>query len=138
MRKRLVRKRKPVSATESTDSILIEARARVLWGDPEDEIRQWMQSQGASEYDIRKIIGDAQAERAAEIRGKGFINLFIGIVLVGLATVAPIGRGIYTYDASEGIAAVAFFFIGGLWLGSKGIQQLIMGSKISGSISDID
>ena len=76
--------------TPQPEQVLIDARARIIWGDPPAEVRDFLMENSIPAAEADAQIKTFVRERIAEIRRTGFRNTLIGAVLTGLA-----GGGIY-------------------------------------------
>ncbi|HWA26190.1 MAG TPA: hypothetical protein VG734_11045 [Lacunisphaera sp.] len=79
------------------DSIAIEARAKILWGEPIEKVREYLMGKNVGEKDAGALLEELMAERAASIRSDGF-----GKIWAGAASVA---------------APVAYYFATHVWIG---------------------
>jgi hypothetical protein len=69
-----------------------EARAKVSWGDSQEQVLSHLMIQGFSLEEASGIVNELFEERAAEVRKKGYTNLAIGLFLIAL----PFGMWFYT------------------------------------------
>ncbi len=122
---------------KETQSIVIEARARIIWGESLTEIRQWLSAQGLSASAVETIISQCTHERAAEIRRIGWREVCLGglllLVCVGICAAMHI-TGIYF--ARIGILAVLIGLVG-VWRITKGIDCILSGARARGSVTDM-
>jgi len=65
--------------------ILDEARAKILWGETDEEVRSFLLSHDASRREADQAIAGFIEERLREIRRTGFRKVLIGVVLLGLS-----------------------------------------------------
>jgi hypothetical protein len=63
------------------DTLISEARARIIWGESSLSVRSFLTSNGISEDDAEAAIKEFDAERNAEIRRIGLKKTIIGTVL---------------------------------------------------------
>ena len=119
------------------EAILVEARARIIWGSRVSEVREWLQSRGVAQEQIDTIVQRAQRERAIEIRKVGLRDIVIGVLLFSLSAVffvaLPLHGGVYARPSITGLFAVL-----GVWRVAEGIWRLFCGNTIRGSLTDID
>jgi hypothetical protein len=60
------------------EPVLIEARAKIIWGEPEADVRSFLLSNGVSDADAAMAVQGYIAERNAEIRKIGIRKIVIG------------------------------------------------------------
>ena len=118
-------------------SVLIEARARVMWGTPPDEIREWLRSQGLGPAEVDAVVSQCLRERAAEVRKAGLRDLVVGsgLFLAGAAGIAIIFALDTRVDRLLGLSGIGVAV--GLWRIVTGIDRLLSGSKAPGSLTDM-
>lgn len=125
-----------------------EARAKITWGDPGDDVQSWLAANGIEHFTAERIVAIAVGERTRAIRAKGVRDLVLGI----LACVASAGVGIGTVTiARNGIAGVnipirallaiyagcSFAFMYGSHLTWRGLARTIGGARVKGAVSDV-
>jgi hypothetical protein len=121
----------------SEESIMYEARARVMWGESEKDVVEWLMSQGIDDNRIDELMNNridelmnaCRKERDMEIRKKGIAALLLGGGIVAVC-VFVFFSGIFS-----AYLMVALFF--GLYKVIDGLFLLLNGGKIRGSVSDI-
>ena len=127
----------------NTDDLIVEARARIIWGDEPSSVRYFLTSNGMPATDADAKLRDLTRERNAEIRRLGVRDVLIGVVLLG-------GAGVFFYSlfrsshmpsvsvrAGKGYGALVILAIYGLWRLINGIFRLIRPKTEHGSIPDI-
>ena len=119
-------------------SIIYEARAKILWGHSAEEMRDWLRERGVPEEHIPQAIAFCWQERKVEMRKAAIRNVTVG----GLILAASITfLAIVFSDAVPGWAG-RLYGIGifgcfyGMYRIQKGASQLICGPDTDGSISD--
>jgi hypothetical protein len=113
-----------------------EARAKILWGDPPEEVVHYLRVQGFSEEEAWEVVDAAFQERAATIRGMGIKKILLGSVLVALPFV--------TYSIFAGMPSITIRLVGlaavaglwGAWLLIKGITMLASPKSEPGDVAD--
>ncbi len=127
--------------------LLSEARARIIWGEPSASVRDFLTSNGISEFDAEEQISIFSTERNSEIRQIGIKNTLIGAAL----TVGAVLFFFLSFKYSEfprmnsrhggSLATIAILTaIGGfygLWKLIDGIGCLVRPESEARSISDI-
>jgi hypothetical protein len=124
-----------------------EARAKVTWGDPGEEVQTWLVANGIDPYTADHIVAIALRERAIAFRVNGVRDLILGTLIgvggagVGLGVVLFIQTGL-VHVAARGMALlVAFSFLAfmyGLHLTWRGLFRIISGARTKGAVSDIE
>jgi hypothetical protein len=122
------------------DKLIIEARARIIWGEEVSSVRDFLISNGMSKMDADAKIKEFNLERNQEIRGIGLRNLLIGLALTGGAglMIYLIATNRHSYRSGRGIVPFAVLGIYGLWKLSKGIFYLLRPQSEHKSISDME
>ena len=127
------------------DKLIIEARARVIWGEELSSVREFLTSNGMSGADADAKIKEFNLERIREIRGIGLKNTVIGAAVLGASVIiiylyinyghshAGVGRG---SARVLGFPVLAAFY--GFWKLMKGLFCLLRPQSEHESISDMD
>lgn len=127
--------------TPETKSLVVQARARIIWGDEPEAVRSWLLENGVAHDTALLIIEKSVEERRREMRRIGLRNLTHGgaFCLAGLVTIGFALRG----DGPSGAilnrlgAAGMGAFLYGLWRVSEGLFRLFFGGSSRESIPDI-
>jgi hypothetical protein len=127
----------------NTDDLIVEARARIIWGDEPSSVRYFLTSNGVSAADADAKLRELVLERNAEIRRLGVRDVLIGVALLG-------GAGIFFYSlfrsshmpgvnvrAGKGYGILVLLAFYGLWRLINGISRLVRPKSEHGSIPDI-
>jgi hypothetical protein len=125
------------------DNLIVEARAKIIWGEASSSVRYFLTSNGMSAADADAKIKEFTLERNADIRRLGIKNILIGVVLIGAA-------GIFFYSmfassrmpsvsvrSARGYGVLVLVAVYGLWKLINGIIYLVRPKSEHGSISDI-
>lgn len=125
------------------DELIVEARARITWGDDPSSVRYFLTSNGMSVADAEAKMKEFSLERSAEIRGLGIRNILIGAALTG-------GAGIFFYllfarshiprvnvRSAKGYGFLFLLAFYGLWKLVNGIIYLVRPKSEPGSIPDL-
>ena len=127
------------------DKLIIEARARIIWGEELSSVREFLTSNGMSGTDADAKIKEFNLERIREIRGIGLKNTVIGAAVLGASVIiiylyinyghshAGVGRG---YARVLGFPVAGAFY--GFWKLMKGLICLLRPQSEHESISDMD
>jgi hypothetical protein len=121
------------------ERILNEARAKIIWGDSVDEVREWLEDWGVSREQIDDVLATTLKERAVEFRKRGIVELVIG-ALVLVPPVLIVGA---MYLAGVVISRLALFLallcyavaLYGLYRCARGVWWLFRGAKSEGSLT---
>jgi len=126
------------------DELIVEARAKIIWGEEPLSVRAYLTSNGMSAADADAKIAELTHERNAEIRGLGIRNILIGAVILvvgGLllywthATAnTPMGR-VRTGKGTVGVVIVMLF---GLWKLVYGVISAVSPKSEHRSIPDME
>ena len=125
--------------TMTTEQVITEARARIIWGESALLVREFLVSNGLSATDADSKIEGFCAERCLEIRRDGRRQTFIGATLIFLAGI--MFYPCYSYfDSSTylgGVRIIAVFAIVGLfglWKLTKGVIYLARPQSVHKSV----
>lgn len=127
----------------STDDLITEARARIIWGDEPKSVRFFLTCNGMSGAEANVKIKELTLERNAEIRKLGIRDVLIGVALIGAAgaffyrlfTSSHIPSVSVSSAKGYGVLALAGFY--GLWRLVNGIIRLVCPKAEHGAIPDI-
>ena len=121
---------------------MLEARARIIWGEPPLSVHEFLTSHGVPTAEADSKIREYQHERNTEIKKIGIRSIAIGLVVASLTTLAmyfmlwPLDRGSIAY-AKKGVAAVVFVGLYGLWKIGIGLVYVIFPQSVRKSVTDI-
>ena len=118
-------------------SVVIEARARVIWGDRVSDVGEWMVEQGVDPQAVEEILAPCLRERAAEVRRIGVRDLMVGIPLVVLGVGAFVAVSRYHIRAGRLLGVPVLAVVYGVWRIVKGLDRVLGGAKSAGSIPDM-
>jgi hypothetical protein len=127
-----------------------DARARLTWGNPPEEVKAWLLGSGADQDTAKKILAACMRERAQSLRGKGRRDLLIAFTLIAASAgvaIAVIYTRNFAGERNLGISqtgaaviwAVCFLAIMyGLRLVWQGATRLLLGARTKGADSDVE
>lgn len=128
----------------NTDDLMVEARARIVWGDEPSSVRNFLISNGMSAMDADAKLRDLIRERNEEIRRLGVRDVLIGIALLGSAgiffSLFKFSQTPHMMFRTRGYGAVGLpvlMALYGLWRLITGLIRLIRPKSEHGSIPDI-
>lgn len=119
---------------------MVEARARIIWGEPALGVRGFLVSNGISDEVAYAKIREFQLERDRELRGIGLRNALIGLVLAGSAGVTlymTLPSASATSGIIKALAVVLLAGVYGVWKLVKGVIYLVRPQSEHKSIPDI-
>jgi len=130
---------------EKVEKLLVDARARLVWGEPPDDVRNMLLDNGLDTQFVDNVMHSIQTSRGRSMRKKGFRDTAIGAaVVVGTTiwavTFVAIGfnMGRY-YRPFFGVAGISsFVFCYGWYLIFRGAERLIFGAHAEGADSDLE
>jgi len=119
-------------------NILDQARAKLIWGESEDAVREFLTTHGFSSSEAEIQIAEFRAERHADIRKTGIKKIVIGSALTAaaIAYFCTTKLGTNTHSAK----GAAFILLGGLygsWKLIDGIIYLVRPQSETKSITEI-
>jgi len=121
----------------TTESLIWEARAQIMWGDAPEKVAEGLRAQGVDEQRIQEVLRASILERDTEIRRRGVRETILGGGLVALA----VGAG-FLIVASSTKANMGRLFGGCLLVGfygvyrlARGLSWMYSGSKMRGSVA---
>ncbi len=134
----------------TADKVVLEARARIIWGESFSSVRAFLVSNGISESDADAQIQEFAIERNREIRSIGIRSVVVGVlvtcsaggVLYWIATwILPPGAarvyGLGGNSVITGVIVLVAIAVYGLWRLVKGIVYLVRPQSELKSIPDI-
>ena len=126
------------------EQVLIEARAKIIWGEPVAEVRSFLLANGVSDADAAAAVKGFIAERNADIRKIGIRKIVIGAGLA-ISTILlfyweykhQFSAGTTIRSRGSALGFTVFGFIYGLWKLVDGVFDLARPQAEEGSISDM-
>jgi hypothetical protein len=124
------------------DELIVEARARIIWGEASSSVRDFLIASGMSAIDADTKIKELIAERNREIRKAGIKSIYIGVA-------SACGAGIWLYiglrhpstlfphHAGYAIASGVLLGLFGIWKLVNGLIDLVRPQSEDRSITDI-
>ena len=127
----------PMEKPQNTESLIYEARARIMWGDSEYDVSDWLASQGVDSDRIEELMLACRKERDSAIRKRGITELVTGILIVVVAVVVGLSMLNISYGSGKGLGGAVVLGLYGLYKANNGLNWLYAGGKTRGSITDI-
>lgn len=121
------------------ERFLNEARAKIIWGDSVDEVREWLEDMGVPNERIDEFLAASLEERAVEFRKRGVLELVIGggIIVPPLAIVGAMYLGDVVVTRLTLFLALLCYAVAlyGLYRCARGTWWLVRGAKSEGSLT---
>ncbi len=121
----------------NTESIIRDARAKVIWGEARQDVLDHLQRSGLGDKDANEILDVLFRERSADVRKTGIRKVVIGAfwiaVLIGYLAVA----GLIGLIELKLLALAIVGAIVGAWKVIEGIGMIIRPSSESGDLSNL-
>jgi hypothetical protein len=115
---------------------MIEARAKMLWGDSPAQVLGYLRGQGFSQEDAQSIVEELTAERIAEVRANGIKYLLGGIAAILVPVIAIVGFMHLGYFYVKTLLITLVIGCIGIWLVIKGTFMLLSPKEQGGDISE--
>jgi hypothetical protein len=118
------------------EPIAVEARAKIIWGEPPAKVFVYLQEKGVGDKDAQTLLAELLRERASTIRHDGMKKIWVGSLLLAL----PIGyyfialaMGVIYLKLFAGLLVAGAF---GLWRLSTGVSMVLKPGSTTGDLSD--
>jgi hypothetical protein len=125
-----------MNPTATREQLEHEARAKIFWGDPQDEVVNFLRMNGFT-YDEAATLTDGMVgERISAIRSGGIRKSALGLALLSIPVIAwamMASMGVYSVSLL-GIAGA--FGLWGAWKLLKGVLMLIFPEMESSDVAD--
>lgn len=115
---------------------LIDARARIHWGDPPEEGIKILMGQGVPYPEAAALVGEMVQERLTTLRSIGIRKTVMGAGLIAVPIVAWFGF------VAAGVIPIKIFALTvmagawGLWMFLRGLFMLLSPKTESGDVAD--
>ncbi len=128
------------------EQLVVEARAKIIWGEPAASVRHFLITNGFSEAEAEAEISRHQRERYGSIRRQGIAAIIVGLPLLVIGVVLAqhvvhcdtTAIGAPSTRALQGELAIALIAGGyGLWKLVNGIFALVKPSSEDRSITEL-
>jgi hypothetical protein len=123
-------------------NIIDQARAKLIWGEPAEAVRDFLILNGFSHCDAEQKITEFSAERNLDIRKIGIKKIVIGgaistVTITLLVFSYTSAHHSTSYRSAKGVGIIAFIALYGLWKLIDGIIYLIRPQSETKSITEI-
>jgi hypothetical protein len=113
-----------------------EARAKVSWGDSPEAVQSFLMIQGFTREEASAYINELFAERASEVRKRGFVNIVLG-TLMFLAPIAAVVIFLTTGIMPMIVLAIAVMVgVGGFIMVVRGIFMVVAPRHQKGDVAE--
>ena len=124
------------------DELIVEARARIIWGDEPASVRYYLTSNGMSAADAESTVQGFVAERTREIRKTGIRGTCIGAAIVCLCAAYIFYEYKHPSHLSPSRQGRVMFYAGaislyGIWKLINGLFCLLRPKSERGTISEL-
>lgn len=111
------------------EQLVVEARAKIIWGEPAASVRDFLVANGFSQADAELEITRHQKERNSSIRRQGIAGIVVGVPLVVIAAVVvqQVLHHISAATGSRGTRGWGIVVAAGLLAGGYGLWKLVDG-----------
>lgn len=124
------------SFQKTPEQAQIEARAKVFWGDPAEDVIKYLQMQGIS-YDDACLMVDAMfAERERAIRARGIRKICIGVVMMLVPVIVYLILASVGYIDFKLLSMAVVVGLAGAWFCLKGTFMVVSPSTEMGEVSE--
>lgn len=118
------------------DALIIEARAKVIWGESPESVFSYLQAKGLGDKEAGELLSALLGERVAHIRRDGFRRLATGCAFM----ICPV-VGYFVYRAGtlshKAFSATLVLGAWGLWKAIHGLWTVLGARKQRGEISNL-
>ena len=114
----------------------IEARAKISWGDPPQEVLKYLMMQGFSYEEAVTLVDSMYQERASTIRRTGITRVVIGLALMSAPGLAWLMFESIGASSLKLLAIAVIIAVVGVWLLIKGIFMIVAPRSESGDVAD--
>jgi len=120
------------------EKLISEARARIMWGESQDEVRECLAEQGLDTMGIDEVLRACIAERGALVRKRAIIEIMAGLGLIVMPTSVLLVLWFVIGIMISGVfaAGIAISLYGTFRL-LRGIGWMTSGANFHGSIADL-
>ena len=115
-----------------------EARAKIIWGDPPEEVIKYLMIQGIGREEASVMVNAMFRERVRTIRGNGIGKILTGIFVAVGAAATFLFLFRIGFISIWLLAAAGFACVSGLWMILIGIFKVLAPKSEHGDASDND
>jgi hypothetical protein len=139
----------PLPGQPDRNQIMFEARAKISWGDPPQDVVKYLMINGFSGQEVSEFVNDLFDQRAAAIRSKGVVYICAGVGMICVPIVTyliSLRTGlVYTWAHASshlsnrgvrGLVVTIAIGLAGLGLLIKGLFMVFAAKSTSGDVSE--
>jgi len=114
----------------------VEARAKVSWGDPPENVLQFLMIQGFNYEEASALITVLFKERAVEVRSRGIIKILTGLGMIAAGGGAILYLVTMKLIMIKIIGILMAFGLWGLWIAINGAIMVAVPKMQSGDVAE--
>jgi hypothetical protein len=114
----------------------IEARAKISWGDPPQEVVKYLMIQGFSYEEAAPLVDAMYQERTATIRGTGITRVVVGLGLMAVPIISWFVMSSMPVFSFKLFALPVMAGAWGVWMLIKGIFMIAAPTSESGDVAE--
>lgn len=118
------------------DQALNEARAKMMWGDEPQQVRNFLTRNGYSPEEAEELVGVMRQERVASLRSDGLKKIFTGIGLALVPVAAWIGFTSAGYISFKLMALAVMVGLYGAYQVVQGTFMLVAPKAVRGDAAE--
>jgi len=133
------------NSPEHIEKLLVDARARLVWGEHPDDVRNMLLDSGLEPQFVDNVMHTMQTKRGRSMRKRGMKDALLGAGIIVGTTVWALGFLAISLHAGDywrpffGLATISSFaFFYGWFLVYRGAERLVFGARADGADSDIE
>ncbi|MFA6286893.1 MAG: hypothetical protein WC661_05855 [Opitutaceae bacterium] len=115
----------------------IEARAKIIWGEPSENVSAFLQGHGFGEKEIFEHLANFDRERAEVIRSSGIKKITMGALLIPIPLVAYIVFIMNGAIPTRLFTLTVLIGLYGIWKATNGIMMIMAPGTERGDLSDL-
>jgi hypothetical protein len=114
----------------------IEARAKIHWGDPPEDVVKFLMMNGFSHEDATISVRAMFRERATALQKVGIVKIVTGIALMAVPVVVLLIFAYYHVVLITLLALAGAVGLWGAWMFLRGLMMVLFPKSESGDVSD--
>jgi hypothetical protein len=126
------------TTNQQSESAYHQARAKIMWGEPVEDAIAVMEENGFCYQEALSHVNNFLSERAADVRRQGVVDLLKGTGLLAVGTAGTLFINYMRVQDGRAYAVPLFIVLYGVFKLAKGVERIVFGSKIDGSIANIE
>lgn len=118
-------------------ALIVEARAKIIWGESSDQVREWLVAKGFTNAQSDEILRQTLSERAREVRRRGTREILTGAFAVALASAIFVSLYPAGFFRRRVLLLACLVLAYGVWHLLKGVGKVLDGEKARGSVAEM-